>query len=101
MDLINQFLTYAGTEAGERAINVVLAILSVIGVVLLWFFGVLGKLRSKFEPKEPTEVVPNHLYARLIEETKKRHRAEIKILALEQSLAKAKQPSNNEGKPDE
>ncbi|MFG5383438.1 tetratricopeptide repeat protein [Yoonia sp. R2-816] len=51
MDWLNDFLTYAGTEAGERAVNVVLAILAVIGAVLLWMFGIFGKLWGTIFPK--------------------------------------------------
>ena len=59
MEWIEHFSNFAGTEAGERAINAFLAISAAIAAFLLWVFGVFAKLwKALFgsksdEPKTP------------------------------------------------
>ena len=47
MDFLNQFLDFAGTEAGERAINAGLAIIAALAAFLLWLLGGLKWIVSK------------------------------------------------------
>jgi len=52
MDLFNQFLDFAGTEAGERAINAGLAVLAALAAFLLWLLGGLTWIVSRLSGKQ-------------------------------------------------